>query len=78
MKFNVEGMTCSHCERAITRAIAGLGGTARVDIAAGTVEVDGVADEARVRAAIEDEGYRVAASDVAAEKGGSCCGGCQS
>jgi len=22
MKFNVEGMTCSHCERAITRAVA--------------------------------------------------------
>ena len=50
MKFNVEGMTCSHCERAITRAVAALGGTARVDIAAGTVEVDGVTDEARVRA----------------------------
>lgn len=77
MKFNVEGMTCSHCERAITRAVAALGGTARVDIAAGTVEVDGVTDEVRVRAAIEDEGYRVAASDVAAEKIGSCCGGCQ-
>ena len=78
MKFNVEGMTCSHCERAITRAVAALGGTARVDIAAGTVEVDGVTDEVRVRAAIEDEGYRVAASDVAAEKAGSCCGGCHS
>ena len=78
MKFNVEGMTCSHCDRAITRAVTALGGTARVDIAAGTVEVDGVTDEVRVRAAIEDEGYRVAASDVAAEKAGSCCGGCQS
>ena len=77
MKFNVEGMNCSHCERAITRAVAALGGTARVDIAAGTVEVDGVTDEVRVRAAIEDEGYRIAASDVAAEKAGSCCGGCQ-
>ena len=26
---------------------------------------------------IEDEGYRIAASDVAADKVGSCCGGCQ-
>ena len=77
MKFNVEGMTCSHCERAITRAVAALGGTARVDIAAGTVEVYGVADEASVSAAIEDEGYRVAASDIAAERAGSCCGGCR-
>jgi len=76
MKFNVEGMTCSHCERAITRAVAALGGTARVDIAAGTIEVDGVADETRVRTAIEDEGYRVLGNDEAAEKDSGCCGGC--
>lgn len=76
MKFNVEGMTCSHCERAITRAVAALGGTARVDIAAGTVEVDGVTDETRVRRAIEDEGYRVLGNDGATEKDSGCCGSC--
>lgn len=76
MKFNVEGMTCSHCERAIERAVAALGGAARVDVAAGTVEVDGVADEARVRAAIEDQGYRVLAQDAAAAKDSGCCGSC--
>lgn len=59
MKIAVEGMTCGHCERAIQQAVARLGGTARVNLAAGTVEVDGVADVASVRAAIEDEGYRV-------------------
>lgn len=68
MKFNVQGMTCSHCERAIAGAIAALGGTARVDVAAGTVEVDGVDDEARVRAVIEDEGYTVA-GDAGAPSG---------
>lgn len=76
MKFNVEGMTCSHCERAITRTAAALGGTARVDIAAGTVEVDGVTDETRVRRAIEDEGYRVLDNDGATEKDSGCCGSC--
>jgi copper chaperone len=76
MKFNVEGMTCSHCERAIARAVAALGGTARVDIADGTVEVDGLADETRVRTAIEDEGYRVLGNDEAAENDSGCCRDC--
>ncbi|GAB2519343.1 heavy-metal-associated domain-containing protein [Lysobacter humi (ex Lee et al. 2017)] len=77
MKFDVEGMTCSHCERAITRAVGLLGGTARVDVAAGTVEVEGLADESQVRAAIEGEGYRVvgaSGAEVASHSG--CCGSC--
>lgn len=74
MKLNVEGMTCGHCQRAIERAVAALGGTARVDLAAGTVEVDGVADPAAVRRAIEDEGYRVVdAPGSAVPATGSCC-----
>ena len=59
MKLIVEGMTCGHCVRAIERAIAALGGTARVDLAAKSVEVEGVVDEAAVRQAITEEGYRV-------------------
>lgn len=58
MRMNVEGMTCAHCERAIGRAIAALGGTARVDLAAGTVDVEGI-EPAAAREAIEAEGYRV-------------------
>lgn len=80
MKFNVEGMTCSHCERAISTAIERLGGRAHVDLAARTVAVDGVVDEAAVRTAIEEEGYQVmgqvgdpAPAGKGAEKG--CCGG---
>ena len=71
MKLNVEGMTCSHCERAVQRAIAGVGGTARVDLAAGTVEIEGVADAAAVQAAIEDAGYQVV--DAPSAPGGGCC-----
>lgn len=59
MKLTVEGMTCGHCVRAITRAIEALGGRVHVDLEANTVDVDGVADEAAVRRAIEDEGYRI-------------------
>lgn len=74
MKFNVSGMTCSHCERAIERAIQSLGGQAAVDLATGTVEIAGVADAAAARTAIEAEGYRVdSVADVQSNSGG-CCG----
>ena len=56
MKLIVEGMTCAHCQRAIERAVAALGGTAQVDLAGGTVEVTGVEDGASVVAALEDDG----------------------
>lgn len=73
MRFNVQGMTCAHCERAIEQAVASVGGSARVDLAAGTVEVSGTGDEAKVRQAIEAEGYVVAAA--AAPSAGGCCAG---
>ncbi|HEY4556412.1 MAG TPA: cation transporter [Lysobacter sp.] len=60
MRLIVQGMTCAHCARAIQEAVSGLGGTAQVDVAAGTVEVLGVDDVDAVRRAIEAEGYTVA------------------
>ncbi|MBS7458270.1 cation transporter [Coralloluteibacterium stylophorae] len=73
MRLNVEGMTCAHCQRALERAVAALGGTATVDLAAGTVDVAGVEDAAALRRAIEDEGYAVVDAPVGAATGG-CCG----
>jgi copper chaperone len=73
MRLEVQGMTCAHCERAIQQAVAALGGTARVDVAGGTVEVTGLDDVAAVRRAIEAEGYTVATGPVAPAPGG-CCG----
>lgn len=75
MRLHVDGMTCAHCERAIEAAVAGLGGQARVDRAAGTVDVAGAVDEAAVRRAIEAEGYRVVVAPEADTAGGACCGG---
>lgn len=42
MKFDVEGMTCGHCVRAVTRAVQALDPAARVevDLDAGTVAVE--------------------------------------
>lgn len=59
--FNVTGMTCAHCERAVTQAIKALDPQARVevDLDAGTVRVEGTPSEQQIRAAIEEEGYQV-------------------
>jgi len=60
--FNVSGMTCSHCERAVTQAVKALDAQAqvKVDLASGTVEVQSSASEQAIRQAISEEGYRVA------------------
>lgn len=59
--FKVTGMTCAHCERAVTQAIKALDPQARVevDLDAGTVRVEGTPSEQQIRAAIEEEGYQV-------------------
>ena len=61
--FTVTGMTCGHCEAAVTRAIRRLDARAEVTIerAAGRVEVEGGSLPREVLAqAIRDEGYDVA------------------
>ena len=63
MRFDVQGMHCGHCVRAITRAVQALDPTARVaiDLPGGRVEVDSAAlDAERVAAAIIAEGYTAA------------------
>lgn len=59
--FNVRGMTCGHCVRAVTQALQALDPAARVevDLAAGQVRVDGALDAEQAAQAIRDEGYEV-------------------
>jgi copper chaperone len=59
--FNVNGMTCAHCERAVTSSIQSRDADARVDVDldAGVVRVEGRLSEAAIREAIEEEGYQV-------------------
>jgi copper chaperone CopZ len=60
--YNVDGMTCEHCVRAITGNVTKIAGVAdvAVDLTAKTVAVTGQAvDEAAVRAAIDEAGYTV-------------------
>lgn len=60
--FEVQGMTCGHCERAVTNAIQGVDAQAQVKIdrAANRVEVDSSASRDALQAAIAEEGYKVA------------------
>ncbi len=60
--FEVQGMTCGHCEKAVTQAMQRIDPHASVQIDRGQnrVVVDSSADPAALRAAIEEEGYQVA------------------
>jgi copper chaperone len=59
--FEVQGMTCGHCERAVTQAVQGVDPTAqvRIDRAASRVEVQSEAPREALSAAIAEEGYTV-------------------
>lgn len=61
--FNVQGMTCEHCEKAVTRAVKQLDRDADVTIdrAANLVEIDSNQPRDALARAIADEGYTVAA-----------------
>ena len=61
--FEVQGMTCGHCERAVTQAVQQVDPDAqvRIDRASGQVVVDSTAPREALAAAIAEEGYTVAA-----------------
>jgi copper chaperone len=61
--FDVQGMTCGHCEKAVTKAILSLDPQAQVQIdrAHNRVQVDSAQPREAIAQAIADEGYRVAA-----------------
>lgn len=63
-EFRVRGMSCSHCERAVTEQISRVPGVVdvRVDLTGGFVAVTGIQppDSAALAAAVADAGYEVA------------------
>ena len=61
--FTVTGMTCGHCEKAVTRAIQQLDPQAQVkiDLPSGKVEVQSQQPRDALTHAISEEGYGVAA-----------------
>jgi len=61
--FHVEGMTCEHCEKAVTRAIRQLDRSAEVkaDRSINQVDVESSLTTEVLRQAIVEEGYTVVA-----------------
>lgn len=62
--LNVNGMSCSHCEKAIIKAVSALSGVSKVsvDLAVKTVTVDdqaGLVGPADFKDAIEDHRYDI-------------------
>ena len=62
--LQVQGMTCGHCEHAVTQAVQQIDPQAsvRIDRAQGKVEVQSSAPREALAAAITEEGYTVAAA----------------
>lgn len=60
-QFQVQGMTCGHCERAVTNAVQQLDPQAqvRIDRAQNRVDVDSSQPREALAAAIAEEGYQV-------------------
>jgi copper chaperone len=59
--FHVEGMTCGHCEKAVTRALLTVdpGAQVSIDRSQNKVQVDSEQSPELLRKAIEAEGYQV-------------------
>ncbi|ROM77805.1 copper resistance protein CopZ [Pseudomonas brassicacearum] len=59
--FNVQGMSCGHCVKAITQALQSKDPAAevQVDLSAKTVQVQSSLDADAVVEAIKEEGYEV-------------------
>jgi copper chaperone len=60
--FTVQGMTCGHCEKAVTQAVKSVDPQAevKIDRASGKVEVGSTQPREAIAAAIKEEGYAVA------------------
>ncbi len=59
--FQVQGMTCGHCERAVTQAIQGVDPAAevKIDRTANEVRVQTEQPREAIARAIAEEGYAV-------------------
>ncbi|MEF2248248.1 MULTISPECIES: cation transporter [unclassified Paenibacillus] len=61
--LKVEGMSCGHCVNSVEKAVAEVGASAKVDLAAKQVTVDyneAIVKLEKIVEAIEEQGYDVA------------------
>ena len=60
--YTVVGMTCNGCVNKVTNAVSGVEGVVDVDVdvSDGRLKVIGEADDAAIRAAVAQVGYKIA------------------
>jgi copper chaperone CopZ len=60
--FNVTGMTCGHCSKAVTNEVLQVEGVRAVDVDldSGVLTVRGDAEDDAIRKAVDEAGYAVA------------------
>ncbi len=64
LNISIEGMSCSHCQNAVSKAIESLAGVSKVEVSlenkTAVVSFDEtVLTPTAIIASVEDEGYRV-------------------
>ena len=63
IEYQVTGMTCEHCERAVTEEVTRVSGVRDVTVSAAdgrlAVSAEGPVDDAAVLAAVDEAGYSV-------------------
>lgn len=60
IELKISGMTCGHCVKAVTEALAEVPGVehvVEVSLERGVARVEGDADSGKLIAAVEEEGY---------------------
>lgn len=57
----IEGMTCGHCESAVTQSLTELGKLTNIEVSAekGTAKFQGEISESELVAAIDNAGYKL-------------------
>lgn len=65
-QLKITGMTCGHCQKAVTEALESVDGVnaVRVDLNEGRAEVDGSADLKALVSAVEEEGYQASPAGI--------------
>jgi copper chaperone len=65
IKIQVDGMTCGHCEKAVSQALASVPGVTKVVEVSrekGAALIEGTAEVAKLVAAVREEGYEAQAA----------------
>jgi copper chaperone len=55
----INGMSCGHCVMSVKKALSAVPGIENLDVQIGLAKFEGNADIAKVKEAIEEEGYEV-------------------